>query len=92
MAKPSSDIEIRNYISKYAMANILQLYIKNDNEKILKPLLIKFAREKNYIGAKSDDLSKIPPFMFHEILMKAINEAKIKKTYVIDGTSYTFTE
>jgi hypothetical protein len=81
MSTPTSgEIQVREAIRKYAVASTLQLYTKGDNEKIIKPIMVRIAQEKKYIFAPSQDLSKIPPFMFHDILEKAVNEARKNKS------------
>jgi hypothetical protein len=74
MALPSNEVQIRNYIASITAGKFLQDYTKLNEEN--RAMSVVIARNKGYIGSTSDDLSKIPPFMFYQVVDEAINATK----------------
>jgi hypothetical protein len=77
MALPSNEVQIRNYIASITAGKFLQDYTKLSDEN--RALSIVIARNKGYIGSNGTDLSKIPPFMFYQVVDEAINATKGRK-------------
>ncbi len=74
MALPPNEVQIRNYIASITAGKFLQDYTKLNAEN--RAMSIAIARNKGYIAASSEDLSKIPPFMFYQVVDEAINATK----------------
>jgi hypothetical protein len=72
-----SEAKIRNYIACITAGKFLQDYITNEKE--YKKKAIDIAREKKYISDTSEDLSRIPPFMFYQIIEESIKIVKADK-------------
>ncbi len=54
-----------------------------DNEVLIRNEMLKMAKERNYIGSTSTDLSLVPPPLVHDLLVKSIETLKKAKTIVI---------
>ena len=74
MTLPSNEVQIRNYIASITAGKFLQDYTKLSDEN--RAMSIVIARNKGYITSTSEDLSKIPPFMFYQVVDEAIAATK----------------